>query len=230
MTERPTAAENGERTSSDVAAPPQPQTARTADAERPASTPPAAETTGGSIDGISGGPAGAGSAAEPPGPEHAAPQQTAPEHAGGRLYAERLYVPWFHWILPLVAAALLSAELHMGFPVIPIWLPYLVFLPVAVAGLIRLGGVRVQVLDGELWAADAHLPVHFIGTAEVVTAERKRKTLGPELDPTAFVVHRGWVSTMIRIEVTDPADPTPYWLVSTRRPGRLIEALQTAAG
>ncbi|MGI3786257.1 MAG: DUF3093 family protein, partial [Janthinobacterium lividum] len=34
-----------------------------------------------------------------------------------------------------------------------------------------------------------------------------------------------WVSTSVEIGLDDPADPVPYWLVSTRRPGALASAL-----
>jgi hypothetical protein len=33
---------------------------------------------------------------------------------------------------------------------------------------------------------------------------------------------------MIRVWVDDPADPVPYWLVSTRSPQRLAAALEAA--
>jgi hypothetical protein len=39
---------------------------------------------------------------------------------------------------------------------------------------------------------------------------------------------RAWARTAVRVEVLDPADPTPYWLVSTRRPDELAAAI--AAG
>jgi hypothetical protein len=49
--------------------------------------------------------------------------------------------------------------------------------------------------------------------------------LGPELDPAAHLVHRAWVGPVVRIEVTDPDDDTPYWIVSTRDPDALVAAL-----
>jgi len=30
------------------------------------------------------------------------------------------------------------------------------------------------------------------------------------------------------VEITDPADPVPYWLISSRRPERLVAALRAA--
>ena len=29
----------------------------------------------------------------------------------------------------------------------------------------------------------------------------------------------------VRVEITDPADPAPYWLLSTRHPDRLARAI-----
>ncbi|WP_416332599.1 DUF3093 family protein [Amycolatopsis echigonensis] len=47
-------------------------------------------------------------------------------------------------------------------------------------------------------------------------------------DPAAFVLHRGWVGPAVRFTLTDPADPTPYWLFSTRKPQRVVELLRGA--
>jgi hypothetical protein len=69
------------------------------------------------------------------------------------------------------------------------------------------------------------LPVGFVGSAEAVAAADKRRVLGPELDPAAYLVHRPWVGPMVRISIEDPDDPTPYWLFSVRRPGRLLDQL-----
>ncbi len=42
------------------------------------------------------------------------------------------------------------------------------------------------------------------------------------------MVLRGYVPTAVRVEVTDPQDPTPYVYLSTRHPQRLVEALASA--
>lgn len=41
---------------------------------------------------------------------------------------------------------------------------------------------------------------------------------------------RGYIPTAVRVEVTDPEDPTPYLYLSTRQPERLVAALRSAAG
>jgi hypothetical protein len=48
------------------------------------------------------------------------------------------------------------------------------------------------------------------------------------LDARAWLVIRAWVDPVVRIELGDPEDPAPYWLVSSRKPQKLVAALQAA--
>ncbi|WP_158891933.1 DUF3093 domain-containing protein [Amycolatopsis anabasis] len=141
-------------------------------------------------------------------------------------HSERLYVPWWGWPLPLIGAGLLAAEIHLGYPGVRAWLPYVILLPLMVALLLGMGRAKVRVADGELWVGDAHLPLRFVGEVEVIDRQHKRKALGPELDPAAFVLHRGWVGPALRVRLTDPDDPTPYWVFSTRKPEALAAVLR----
>ena len=144
-------------------------------------------------------------------------------------YAERLYVTWYWWPLPLLAALILAAEIHMGYGGVRAWLPYAVLLPLTAAILWKAGRTRIAVTGDELLVDDARLPRSFVGAVQIVPVTAKRKALGPQLDPTAFVVHRGWVGPLLRVQLTDPADPTPYWIFSTRHPERLAELLRAAS-
>ena len=141
-------------------------------------------------------------------------------------YRERLYVTWYWWPLPLLAAALLAAEVHLGYPGVRSWLPYVLLLPITALLLWRAGSVSVRVQDGELWVGNAHLPLRFVGEIQIVSTKDKRRALGPHLDPAAYVLHRGWIGPVVRLRQTDPEDPTPYWVFSTRHPDRLAEALR----
>jgi hypothetical protein len=144
-------------------------------------------------------------------------------------YSERLYVPWWGWPLPLLGGGLLAAEIHMGYPGVRAWLPYLIMLPLVVLLLLALSRASVRVTGGEepeLWVGDAHLPLRHAGQVDVIDRAGKRRALGPDGDPAAFVVHRGWVGPVVRVWLTDPADPTPYWLFSTRRPEALAQLLR----
>ncbi|MBM7861937.1 DUF3093 domain-containing protein [Lentzea nigeriaca] len=142
-------------------------------------------------------------------------------------FRERLYVtPWI-WPLPLLAAGLLAAEVHMGFPGVRSWLPYVILLPLTVVLIVRMGSTKVEVSGGELKAGDAHIPLNLLGDVEIIAPEDRRKAMGPQLDPAAYVVTRGWVKPLVRVTVNDPADPTPYWMISTRRPEELVAAIKS---
>lgn len=148
---------------------------------------------------------------------------------GGRpTFSERLYLPWWHWILPLIGAGLLAAEVDMGYPGLRGWLSYLITIPLTLLLLWRFGSATVVVKDGELWVGEAHLPLEFAGETQIIPAHLKRQVLGPAFDPAAFALHRSWVGPMVWIHDTDEADPTPYWLVSTRHPEQLVAAMDSA--
>lgn len=139
-----------------------------------------------------------------------------------------MWVPLWWWPIGVGIAVLLAAELHMGAAGAYAWAPYAVLVPVALWVLVWISRHRVEVTDGELVVGRAHLPVDVISRGVVVPASAKSAALGRQLDPAAFVQHRPWVKTMVLIVLDDPDDPTPYWVVSTRRPDELLAAVGCA--
>lgn len=156
--------------------------------------------------------------------EHAPAPRSAT--SGTPPFDERLTVPWWWYLPALGVAVLLAAEVHMGYPGVRAWIGYVVLLPGAVLVLLWLGRVRVHVADGVLAAGEHRLPLERVGQVDVVTGrDEKQVALGPDLDPTAVLVHRAWVGPVVRIEVLDGPGDAPYWVVSARDPERLVAAL-----
>jgi hypothetical protein len=149
----------------------------------------------------------------------------AERQPGPPIFSERLYLTWWHWPLPLLAAGLLAAEVNMGYPGIRLWLPYLITFGLCLLLLWRFSAAKVVVREGELWVGEAHLPLKYVGEVQIVPPAAKRKVLGPGFDPAAFALTRSWIGPMVWLEVTDSDDPTPYWLLSSRRPEKLVTAL-----
>jgi hypothetical protein len=144
-------------------------------------------------------------------------------------YAERLTVPWWSWPATLGGAAFLAAELAIGALALRHPLTFVIACALAAAGLLALGRIRIRLGDErELHVDDAHLPLDAIAGVEVLDAQRRRDLLGLDADPLAFVIQRPWISGGVRIDLDDPADPTPYWFVSSRHPERLAAALLAA--
>ena len=86
----------------------------------------------------------------------------------------------------------------------------------------------IEVTEESFRAGRARLPLKFVG--ETVAYQEPEATLqrGRLLDARAWLLIRGWVKPVVKIEITDPADPVPYWLISTRKPDAVIDALQSA--
>ncbi|MFD3327697.1 DUF3093 domain-containing protein [Streptomyces sp. NPDC058701] len=92
------------------------------------------------------------------------------------------------------------------------------------------GSARVRVVNGSLAAGDARIPVAALGEPEILDAEESAAWRTHKADTRAFMFMRSYVPTAVRVEVTDPADPTPYVYVSTREPQALASAIRAAKG
>ncbi|MGC4896467.1 DUF3093 domain-containing protein [Micromonospora sp. DT31] len=143
-------------------------------------------------------------------------------------YAERLGLPWWAWPAALAVAALVAVELWLGAPGVRAWLPFVLLLPATAAALWWLGRIRVEVRDDELRVDDARLPVRYVADVVPLDAAGRREVLGVGADPLAFVVQRPWIGGAVQVVLDDPADPTPFWVVSTRHPVELATALLAA--
>jgi uncharacterized membrane protein (UPF0182 family) len=86
-------------------------------------------------------------------------------------------------------------------------------------------GAVVEVDAQMLRAGRARIERHYLGTAEALTGEAARNAFGRDCDPKAYLVLRSYAPGAVRVEVTDPQDPAPYWLIATRNPQRLAAAL-----
>lgn len=144
-------------------------------------------------------------------------------------YQERLWVPLRWW----VQGTLLIATLWLALVVaVPGWLPWLLT-GLALAGMaaaFTAYAAEVVITPDELRAGRAHIDLRYVGETLALDAEQTRRIAGVDADARAFLVVRPYLGSSVRVEITDPADPAPYWLVSSRRPVELAEALSRANG
>ena len=75
---------------------------------------------------------------------------------------------------------------------------------------------------------EPHLPLEYVSGCIGLDPATLRRVVGREGDPSAFVSIRPWIGAGVQIWLDDPDDPTPYWVVSTRHPDRLVAALRTS--
>jgi hypothetical protein len=142
------------------------------------------------------------------------------------VYTERLTPAWWVWLVAVGFAGSFGVVLSRVDGTAAVVVMVLV-LVVTVGWLVRT--TPVVAVDPEvLVAGRARLPVGFVAGVEALDAERMRAARGVELDARAWLLLRGWVPGGVRIRLDDPADDTPYWLVSSRRPQALASALEAA--
>lgn len=145
-------------------------------------------------------------------------------------YQERLGVPLRWWVQGTMLVASLWLAVVVATPGEVAWTVTALAMLLLVAGLLSYGNVRVAVAEGELRAGRAHIAGRYLGTVEALDAEQTRRTAGPDADARACLVLRPYLKRAVKVTIDDPADPTPYWLVSSRDPERLAGALSALAG
>ena len=149
--------------------------------------------------------------------------------SGPTTFDERLSVPVWWYLLAFGLAVLMGAQIHMGYPGLRSWIGYVTMVPLCLGALWWLGRSRTTVRDGKLISNGRTLPLSVVGVTDIVAKADKQQALGPDLDPTAYVLHRGWVGPLVRVEITDQDSDEPYWVVSSRRPEELRTAIAEQA-
>lgn len=140
-------------------------------------------------------------------------------------YREVQRVPLWWAVIGLGMALVAAAEIHKGGEGLRAVVPYIV-LPLAVlVGLFVVSRQRILVEHGILHVPGARAPVDVFGPPEVLDRNGLRLYLGPAARQDAWVVTRPWLKGAVLLPVTDPEDDTPYWLVGSRTPEALAQAL-----
>ena len=81
------------------------------------------------------------------------------------------------------------------------------------------------VVSGDLQRGKFKIPLAVISSAEMFTGEEARLERGPRLDARARLAIRGDIDPVVKVNLSDQQDPTPYVLISTRKPDQLVAAL-----
>lgn len=85
---------------------------------------------------------------------------------------------------------------------------------------------KIRIDQNELRIDRAHIELKYLGKATVLDSDAMRLLRTRDADPAAFLAIKFWASKGIKIEVNDPRDSTPYWLITSKR-GEKLAALLT---
>ena len=87
--------------------------------------------------------------------------------------------------------------------------------------------LKIKVDEDRLYVGRAWIDRKFVSDATALDSSQLKLIRTRDADPSAYLAIRFWASRAIKIQLDDPRDQTPYWLVTTKRPKDLAKALKS---
>lgn len=141
-------------------------------------------------------------------------------------YSEKLWPAWWLW----VAGVLLGASTSLIF--FPISVTFGLITAVIGIGLVLFGLVittpKIEVSEEWLRVGRARIQRVHLGRTVAHSGDAAREQLGPGFDASSYQCIRGWMDSVVTVQILDPQDATPYWIFSTRKPNAVLSALGSA--
>ena len=83
----------------------------------------------------------------------------------------------------------------------------------------------ILVEQNMLYVNNAKIDLKFVKKATALNKDKFKKLNSAGADPAAFLATNFWTNTGVKVELKDKNDPTPYWLISTKRAEELAKKL-----
>lgn len=143
-------------------------------------------------------------------------------------FCERLHTPTRWWLQGGLLVASFWLAMIVAIPERAVWTITAALMGLLALGLWMYGRAKIVVGDVQLRAGRANIDLKFVGPAQLLDRTQARAVSGPLADARAYLLLRPYLSQAVRIEIEDPDDPTPYWLVASRRAELLTTSLNEA--
>lgn len=139
------------------------------------------------------------------------------------VYQETLRPAWSMWLMVLIAAALGWLTLA---PLSTVWGIASGILVAAIAVFALLASQSdITVTDTHVQVGRATIGREHIGEVTGYVGDAAFQQRGQKLHGLAYLHLRSWIKPVVRIQIEDRQDRTPYWLTSTAHPEQLVQAL-----
>ncbi|HIY86206.1 MAG TPA: DUF3093 domain-containing protein [Candidatus Yaniella excrementavium] len=140
------------------------------------------------------------------------------------IYHEKLRPTWPMWLMVLLAGGigwLTLAPFGTG------WGIGSGLVVAAVAAFILLSTITdISVSTTHVQVGRATIDRKYIGKVTGYRGDDAFQQRGPKLHGLAYLHLRSWVKPVVRIQIEDKQDRTPYWLTSTNRPEEFTSLLK----
>ncbi len=153
-------------------------------------------------------------------PSQSPQNATSPSTAN---YTEKLWPNFWGWA---IVVGLSAATILIFIPISPTagYVAFFVML-IGLSTLLITTTPTISVTADTLRVGRAQIERQYVGEVSIYSGEAAFEQRGRKLNGLAYLCIRGWIKPVVKIEITDPADRTPYWLTSSRNPEYLAAAL-----
>jgi hypothetical protein len=141
-----------------------------------------------------------------------------------RLYYERLRVPVSWWLVSAACVLILGTTLWAGFSVVTGLLIYLVMGGLLALALATFGSVSVELTQADLAVGSRKLALSQITEVSAMDGAQTTALRGPRAQAAAYLLIRPYLPESVYFAVAGQ----PYWLIGTRHPAELAEAVAKA--
>jgi len=86
--------------------------------------------------------------------------------------------------------------------------------------------LTIEVDENVLRVGAARIEHTYIGDVIALTPIEMKSIRTREADASAHLAIRFWSSKGLKLQISDPRDPTPYWLITSNNAKELIKALK----
>ncbi len=85
----------------------------------------------------------------------------------------------------------------------------------------------IEIDDNELRVGKARIEIKYLGNVENLDAKKMQLVRGRDANPLAHLAIRFWSPIGVKVNLNDPRDPTPYWLITSKRGDELTTLLKS---
>jgi hypothetical protein len=139
-------------------------------------------------------------------------------------YAEKSKLPLKVWVFIIGMSISIYLAIWAPLGVVPALFMTLLFFAGFLAVLNKMQ-TRVFISKDYLYANNAKIEIKYIKKAIPLNKSEFRDLNGVSANPAAFLATNFWTNTGVKIELKDKNDPTPYWLISSKRANEIAEKL-----
>ena len=139
-------------------------------------------------------------------------------------YAEKSKLPLKVWVFIIGMSISIYLAIWAPLGVMPALLMTLIFFAGFLAVLNKMQ-TKVFISKDYLYANNAKIEIKYIKKAIPLNKSEFRDLNGVSADPAAFLATNFWTNTGVKIELKDKNDPTPYWLISSKRATEIAKKL-----